>query len=674
MQFLFWIIAIVLAAGTGYWVYRADKRRDIPLPWMTATLRALVIFFTVLLLLVPAVVINRNETEKPIILLLQDNSRSIADALNKDSASYRKNTEQLISKLSGNYKVVQWGFGNKIQTDSIFQYKQVATDISAAFTRAQDFYSTQNLGAIILATDGRFNQGVNPLYQQLSLHCPVYSVAIGDSTAQKDLRVSQVYANKIASLNSQFEIRADIIGSFCNGYGNTVQLQEAGKTLASFPISINSNKYDKSVSFTVKAEKTGLHHYVITAPAIDGEKNIANNRRDVFVDVTEEKKNILILSASPHPDVNAIREALAGLDMYKVTVRTLDNAPSNFSDYQIIILHGLPLAYGGITAQLKAAKKPTWYIIGSQSNINALNNTQKAVSMNDGPLHDMLPAYSASFNAFTLSPNILSIADKLPPLSVHGENIAPGPNTNVLFTQKTTGQPLWLLQQSNIPVAILAGEGLWRWRLYEYKNFNQHNVIDECIKQTIIFLGANSTEKPFRVEMPKYVWSDQEAISLNAYLLNANNEQVNTAEVQLTIEDSAHHKQEFSFEHFGNSYRLNIGVWAGGTYTYAAKTNYNGKTYTANGSFVVESVPLEQMETGADYPMLFSLAKKYNGAFFPASNIISVYDSIARNDNIKPVIRSNTDSVPLVDWKWYFFLILLFAVGEWLLRKYWLAQ
>jgi hypothetical protein len=221
---------------------------------------------------------------------------------------------------------------------------------------------------------------------------------------------------------------------------------------------------------------------------------------------------------------------------------------------------------------------------------------------------------------------------------------------------------------------MLIGEGLWRWRLYEYKNFGNHNVIDECIRQTISFLSVNNNDKPFRVALPKYVWSDQESISLNAYLLNANNEQVNTSDVTLNIADSAGKKQNFSFERSGNAYRINIGVWAGGTYNYVASTSYNGKTYTATGSFVVESMPLELLESGADYPMMYSLAGKYNGSFVPAANIQSLYDSITKNVNIKPVIQSNTETVPLVDWKWFFFLILLFAVVEWLLRKYWMAQ
>ena len=38
------------------------------------------------------------------------------------------------------------------------------------------------------------------------------------------------------------------------------------------------------------------------------------------------------------------------------------------------------------------------------------------------------------------------------------------------------------------------------------------------------------------------------------------------------------------------------------------------------------------------------------------------------------IIKTNTEVAPLVNWKWFFFLILAFAVSEWLLRKYWMAQ
>ena len=53
MQWIYWLLAIIISSGAGYWVYRADKRRAVPYPWATSLLRTLVVFFTLLLLLVP---------------------------------------------------------------------------------------------------------------------------------------------------------------------------------------------------------------------------------------------------------------------------------------------------------------------------------------------------------------------------------------------------------------------------------------------------------------------------------------------------------------------------------------------------------------------------------------------------------------------------------------------
>ena len=649
------------------------------MPWLTATLRGVVVLLCLLFILAPVISITKNETQKPIVLFLEYNSRSVAEALGKDSATYRKNAEDLISKLSDKYRVVKWGFGSSVQQDSLFNYKQQATDISAALSRAQEFYGMQNLGAVILPTDGRFNRGTNPQFQQLALNSAVYTVALGDSAAQKDIRISQVYTNKIVSLNSQFEIRADIVAALCNGYSGNVQLLENGGGVSSSPISIASDRYDRSVSFSVRADKPGLHHYVINVPVADGETNVSNNRRDVFVEVVDQKKNILIAAASPHPDINAIKEALSGMESYKVTVKMAEELPSAFNEYQVIILHQLPGLRSNIAQQLQAAKKPVWYITGTQTNVAGLNQVQKAISFSgQGIARDVHPGYNSSFSLFTLPANTQAVLDKMPPLFTNTGDVQQSPSAITLLYQRINKNnmqaPLWALQQGSTPAALLLGEGLWRWRLYEYRHFNQHSVVDEMIRQTIYFLSVNANERPFQVELPKYIWSDQEAITLNAYLLNANNEQVNGPEAKIIITDSAGRKYNFNFERSGSAYKINVGILAGGSYSYTAQTTYNGKTYSATGSFVVESIPLELMETGADHALLYSLAQKYNGSMVSGKNIGALYDSISNNQDIKPLIETNTEVAPLVNWKWYFFVILIFAVAEWLLRKYWMAQ
>jgi hypothetical protein len=677
MQIFFWIISLLISLGIGYWVYLADKKRGVPYPWVTAGLRVLVIMLTLLLLLAPSITINKNETKKPVVLFLQDNSSSVAFNLKKDTATYKKEAEELLDKLSSQYRVIKWGFGNGIRKDTLFNYSESSTDISSAISQAVEFYGQQNLGAIILATDGRYNQGMNPAMQEMPFTGSLYTVGLGDSSIQKDIRISNVYSNRTVSLNSQFEIRADILAQKCRGYNNSIRLTEAdASVVGNTPVSINSDRFDKAISFVVKAERTGLHHYILSAPVADGEQNTVNNRKDVFVEVVSEKKNILIAAASPHPDVNAIREALSGLESFNVVVKTGDEVPSSFSDYQVVILHSLP-SQAKLLPQLKAARKPVWLIMGSNSSNALMNELQGLARLNVNPanLQNQLAAYNPSFTSFTVPANINAVIDKMPPLASPAGTVQANPNAQVLFNVRGNQQvPLWMMEQGSVPSALLVGEGLWRWRIFEYKNFSSHNVIDELIRQTVSLLSVNVNDKPFRVELPKHVWNEQEAISFNAYQLNSNNEQVNSSDVKMTITDSAGRKQEFSFERSGTAYKLNIGSRSAGSYNYTAVTNYNGKTYSSSGSFVVHSTPLEMMEPGADYSLLSFLSKKYNGSFVPSQQVSSLYDSLARNPNLKPVIETRTETIPLVDWKWYFFLILLFAGIEWYLRKYWLAQ
>lgn len=675
MQWLFIILSIAVAIAAGWWMYRIDTKRAVPHAWVTSILRALVVLLTLLLIVAPDFNTTKNETQDPIVLFLQDNSLSIANALKTDSTAYQEQAEQLLDKLEGKYKVVRWGFGEGVQRNELFTYNQEVTDISKALSEAQEYYGGQNLGAIILATDGRFNQGVNPAYQNLPLSASTYTVGLGDSTVQKDIRIANTYSNRTATLKNDFEIRADIIANRCNGQNTVITLTEGNTTLARKTISINSDKYDRAISFTLRAEKPGIHHYTISIPTIDGEQNTINNKRNIFVEVQDRKKKILIAAVAPHPDVAAIKAALKGLDNYTVTTKVGTNISASTNDYDVFILHQIPYSNNDFFRQVSRSKKPVWYIVGGKTDGNALSQGSKPVAVNfHNSMRNALAMHNSNFNFFALPKNIKEVTAELPPLVVPNGMTTLLPNADMLFYDKRNNVPLWAVQQGNTATAILCGEGLWRWRMYEYKNFNTHQTIDECIQQTVSFLATSSQRQQFSVVLPKYVWSNRQAVNMNAYLLNANNEQINTPEINFTIADSLGHKKEYSFERSGSSYKLNIGVWAKGKYTYTATTQYNGKTLSATGSFVVESQPVELLETSANFAALYSLANKYDGAFLTRDNMMAVYDSLQHNKNIKPLITTEVTTVPLIDRKWFFFLILLVAVVEWLLRKYWLAQ
>lgn len=666
MQIFLWFLAVLSIIGVGLLTYRADKRRVVPYPALTATLRALVLALVWALLLAPNIQIAKTETEQPIIVLLQDASTSIPAALKGDTLSYGTATRALLQKLGQKCRVVTWGFGSHVAADSPFQYQQHSTDIAEALANVQDYYGNQNLAAVILASDGRYNAGLHPLYQNLALKAPVYSIAIGDTALPIDLKLTQVYANKRVNKDAQIEIRADLVATRCRNYKGEVQLLEGSTQLAVAPVSITSDKYDQQLSFSIKAGAVGLHHYVLAVPAAKGESLIANNRKDVFIEVVAQKKKILIASAAPHPDIAAIRNALSETDNYSITLS--NSIPEEYGAYDIIILHGLPRA--GSTIDLK--NKSVWYLLTPES--GPLPETLARAVLQPALQRDAYAQPNPSFNYFKLPDGLQSLLDKMPPLSVASGSVTPGVNSQVLLTDKASNSPLWMIQSGNVPKALLLGEGLWRWRLYEYRFFHKHAVVDELIRQTVATLSTNLQDAPFRVSLPKYEWTDGEQVNLDAFLLNTAGEQINTPDASIEIIDSSGGKQIYPLERNGANYHLNIGSMPGGSYTYHAFTTFNGKKLESSGAFIVQHTPIEALESGADFQLLYQLAKKYGGTAVTAPQLASLYDTIFNKGQIKPLLRERSSSLPLVDWKWYFFFILLVATVEWLLRKYWLAQ
>src|SRR5690606_29369149 len=159
-------------------------------------------------------------------------------------------------------------------------------------------------------------------------------------------------------------------------------------------------------------------------------------------------------------------------------------------------------------------------------------------------------------------------------------------------------------------------------------------------------------------------------ISMQAELRNAANEQVNNPEVQLTLTDATGKTQEYTFEKAGDAYRLMLGQLASGKYHYKATVTHLGQKHTAEGSFAVQSIPLEMLTTGTDYPLLYTLSHKYMGAVFTVDQIESLQKAIRENEQIKPIIETREESHELIDRKWYFLILLLLATSEWLYRKY----
>ena len=172
-----WIgVAVCAALGAVYAVvlYFVGKKHEMSAKTrvVLAVLRFLAVFFISFLLLSPMLKTHVVETEKPVVVLLHDNSQSIV--LGKDSAYYRneylQSFEQLKKELSDDYQVEVFSFGGALQQGFDGRFDQPSSDISLALDEISDIYKGRNVGAVVLASDGIYNAGHTP--QVSGSHAP----------------------------------------------------------------------------------------------------------------------------------------------------------------------------------------------------------------------------------------------------------------------------------------------------------------------------------------------------------------------------------------------------------------------------------------------------------------------------------------------------------------------
>jgi len=670
MNLVYWLLCILIGAIPAVLVYWSDKHKELKVKWLPALLRWITLSATAALLLAPAFSTEKNEEEKPIIIWLQDNSSSIKKALGQDTTAYKQELEKIIKDLEKEHEVVRLGFGAQLQNDSIFNYQQPLTDISAALNLALDRYEDRNIGALVLASDGVYNQGADPHFLNFKKPVPVYSLALGDSTAPWDAQVKRVLANKVVSKGSSFEIIVDLAAEKLSGQHTVLSLEQGGHTLSQKKVSISRNQFFQTLSFETTAKGSGLQKYSVVLAPLKDEQNTFNNRMDFFVEVIAEEIKILLIAEGPHPDIGAIRNALEALPNYKLDIHYADKLPNNIQDYQMVIAYQLPARQPLSLPE----DMPVWYIIGHQSNLPLFNQQQNALHISGlSSPNAVLPVLNNGFSYFTLPENIREVLQKMPPLyAPNGKYSARG---QVLFQQQLgnieTQQALWVIQSGTPAVAVLAGEGIWRWRQYEYKNFKQHAVVDALIQQTVSLLQSKRDQRRFRVYLDKYLLNENEPVYLFAELRNENGELFNQPEVGISLTDSMGNEWKGQFEKSGNSYRLNPGLLSSGTWSYRSTVRYNNQTEVAQGSFTIAAIPLEDLRQHSDFNLLSLIASQTEGAFFTRDNMSDISTTLSQNPNIKPVLHSHTAYQSLVDLRWWFAFILLTAAAEWGLRKYW---
>lgn len=664
MQLLFdypwYFIFFCLAAGALYsfalyWRSRKADDESMPHPVRIAlpVLRFVTVTIIALLLLGPLVKRHVRSDEKPLVVLAQDVSESVKKG---EHVLFTGELDELKKK----YDVVVDSFGGK------------TTDISAELQDIANRYAGRNLGAIVLATDGIYNQGQNPSTTAMGATAPIYTVALGDTTHYRDAMVANVRYNRIAYMGNQFPLEVTIQANRMAGEHATLTVSRGGQRLYSKELTYNSARFSTTESITLDADKAGLQSYTIAVTPAHDEASTLNNSTTVAIEILDGHQKIAILAPAPHPDISALRQAIERNPNYEVEVMLEKADVAKMKECSLLILHNLPNTRMNLNwADFKLT--PSIYIIGSQTDIGRFNALRSGLEIvtKARKMDEVTASHNNSFALFSLDEEICKRLEQMPPLSSPFGTYRPAGDMQSLFTAEigniASDRPLIAFcQQEGVRHAFVVGEGLWRWRLQDYLMTESHQDFDQMIEKMVVYTSLNYNKDRLHVSY-EHIYQEGQPVVLDAEFYNDNFEPTNTPDVQITIAGNS--QQTYDFNRSGSGYTLNLGALDAGQYSFTANTTWNGKKFSASGSFIVEQINLEQLNLVADHGLLNTLSQTTGGEMLLPQEIGQLAKMLETRDDMKPMVYSHTQYTELLNLAWIFILIILLLTAEWVLRK-----
>ncbi|OQX79882.1 MAG: hypothetical protein B6D61_02800, partial [Bacteroidetes bacterium 4484_249] len=618
-----WLVIFCLLLGVAYAAilyYKETKSEySSPLKWVMAIFRTFTVSLIAFLLLNPLIKTVSRHTEKPVIIFAQDNSMSIVTGIDSNyyQTNYLQNVENFVNEISSIYSVNKYSFGNKVSDNLSLNFNEKQTDISELFSEITARYSHRNVGAMIVASDGIYNKGMNPLYASAGLNFPVYTIALGDTNVQKDVILNKVNYNRIAYLGNEFPVEVIVNGNKCAGLSSILTITRDGTEIFRKSILFKTDNYFETVKLHIEAKETGLQRFRVRLSAIADEISLTNNYQDIFIDVLEGRQKILILANSPHPDISALKQAILSNRNYEVEDFIIRDFDKQLSAYNLVILHGLPStrnAINGILDEIHEKQIPVLYIITTQTNLPMFNKQKSGLVINGNKIiyNEAVPVFNNDFSLFSLSEKALQTCELFPPLiSPYGTNNMQQ-SASSLFYQKigsvNTNEPLFLFNQTfDTKTGIVNGSGIWKWRMANYAREENHEAFNEIINKTIQFLSLKVDKSFFRV-FSKNNFTENDDIEFDAEVYNESYELITAPDVTLTITNSEGKRFPYSFNKTLNSYYLNAGSLPVDNYKYSARVKIGDKLLTETGEFTVSALNIEKINTVANHNLLYNLA------------------------------------------------------------------
>ena len=679
------LILLLLLAGLLTWFSyrRTEPKLSGVNRWILPGLRGAALTLLLFLLFEPILHRTIRQENPPLLAVLVDESQSMS----------RQELPESFPAIDGEVRF--FGFGGDLHPLADLEFASnnaPRTNISEALRNIQTLLRNENLGSVLLVSDGQHNTGISPLYVAADYNIPIHSVVVGDTTQQQDLMIARTTTNEIAYVGQTVPVDVSLL---LRGYQDetaTTNLYIQDSLLSAETLTLPEGESTASLSFIPQNE--GLFQYTVTTTVLENEASVENNRSVFTVRVLRSSQKICLIAAAPHPDVTAMRNILA-----RSEGREIDSfvqmgpgqfyegpLPDTMDEYDAIVLVGFPgieVDEASLNAVVRAAEAgtPLLFLLTRQTDLARLRRA----------FANVLPALPAEgfmmYDEASLRPTDAGFRDpllnfpaalweRLPPLTATTGNWEAAPDSRVLAEAHirgiNLGEPLLIVRsRAGYRTAAVLGSGTWRWLNLADDPADAPRIWLDLVENLMQWLTTPEDDRTVRVAPASVTFDGSEPIDFSGQVYDESLNPVPDAVVtlELTAPDGAQYPYTMANRGSG-LFDLRIEALPEGVYAYAAEaTRMNASLGTDNGTFTVGSLGLEQRVTRSDGALMRQIAYRSGGQFFTDTALTELPDALASDSLFTASTLVQARELNLSHTPWVLGLLVLLLSAEWVIRK-----
>ncbi|MFN3135632.1 MAG: hypothetical protein ACK44H_08700 [Candidatus Kryptonium sp.] len=699
------LLAVVVSFGISLISYHrfslSDGNRKMVLLFV---LRSIAVFIAFLLISEPILTLISKSTKLPTIAILIDNSKSMGI---KDRLGDRKKyTKEIVDKLSqikirGEKKFFTFsGDVDEIKnfTPDSLSFTGGVTDIGVALRKVQGIATQENIKSVILVSDGVYNAGENPVYIAEKLGLPIFTIGVGDSNIQRDLKVVDVLTNEVSYAGVETPLVARIESAEFGGNEVVVSLYDEKSEIAKEKISLSGGVNEYVLNFKFIPREEGLKKFTVKIQHLPGEVTYQNNQKSFYVKVLRSKYKILIVSGAPSPDLAFVKRAIGDNKNYEIISYTEKRGGEfiegnfNIKDAETsdaIVFVGYPVKTSDVEIinKLKSViisqNKPFFFLMSRTIDFDKLKFFSDILPfrfsrvLGDEEVVNLFITEEGRSHAVTDLKDRNHIWSILPPIfKLRGVfNATPGSTVlaKVRYQNVETQEPLIVASHlgNRKSVAILC-YGIWRWKLMTAPNKEFEGFFETFINNLTRWLIAPIEEEFIKFKIYKNFFSEDEKIEFSSQIYGEDYSPISDAEVKVSILNQENNEivREFNLE------QVTAGVYSGnlnlskGDYRYEANISRRGKVLrNFSGRFTVGESEIEFLNTRMDSKLLREIALKSGGLFLKPEEIDMLSELITSVSDFKPAVVERKREYVLRSRVEPLIIVIVLLSIEWFLRK-----